>query len=84
MIDNNGRYRLLELRNTHREFNRQNRPNLFYPFYINPDTGTVSLEKTSKFNIPVFPLWPDGFEGYWTWGTDLAKKDNYLLVAVKS
>ena len=32
--DENGKYRLIELRNTHREFGRENRPNLFYPFFV--------------------------------------------------
>jgi adenine-specific DNA-methyltransferase len=84
LTDKDGRYRLLELRNTHREFNKGNRPNLFYPFYVNSDTGTVSLVHSNEFNMEVLPLWPDGFEGCWTWGTDLAKTDNKLLVAIKS
>lgn len=79
--DKDGRYRLLELRNTHREFSKLNRPNLFYPFYINTETGKVSLEKANGFTKEVFPLWPDGFEGCWTWGKDLSENDNHLLVA---
>jgi len=83
LSDSDGRYRLLELRNTHREFNRENRSNLFYPFYVNPETKRVSLVKSNEFSIEVNPLWPDGFEGCWTWGQDLAKKDNHLLLAQK-
>ena len=79
--DKDGRYRLLELRNTHREFNKQNRSNLFYPFYINAHTGKVSLEEGTGFTEKVMPLWPDGFEGCWTWGKDLSVKDNHLLIA---
>ena len=82
-IDKNGRFRFLELRNTHREFNKGNRPNLFYPFFANPQTGEVSLNKDDVFKIEILPLWPDGYEGCWTWGQDLAKKDNHLLVAQK-
>ena len=81
LVDEGGRYRLLELRNTHREFSRLNRPNLFYPFYINPKTGRVSTEKDETFSIEVTPLWPDGFEGCWTWGQELSEKDNHLLIA---
>jgi adenine-specific DNA-methyltransferase len=81
--DKDGRYRLLELRNTHREFNSQNRPNLFYPFYIDPLTNKVSLIKNSTFTIEVTPLWPDNFEGCWTWGKELSEKDNHLLIAKK-
>jgi adenine-specific DNA-methyltransferase len=81
--DEDGRYRLLELRNTHREFSKQNRPNLFYPFFVNPHTGKVSIEKKDGFTEEVKPLWPDGFEGCWTWGKDLAEQDNHLLIAQK-
>jgi len=78
-IDENGeRYRLLELRNTHREFNRQTRPNLWYPLYVDPQTGRVSLE-TLTGAVEVYPVWNDGFEGCWTWGTDLAARDTNLL-----
>jgi adenine-specific DNA-methyltransferase len=81
--DKAGKYRLLELRNTHREFSRQNRPNLFYPFFINTATGEVAIEPMPGFAEEVTPLWPDGFEGCWTWGKELAQKDNALLLAQK-
>lgn len=79
--DKKGNYRLLELRNTHREFNRQNRPNLYYPIYANSETGSVSLEKRFDFTLEIFPHWPDNFEGCWTWGKDLSLKDIHLLEA---
>lgn len=82
-LDKNGRFRYLELRNTHREFSKENRPNLFYPFFADSKTGRVSLLKDEIFNIEILPFWPDGFEGCWTWGQDLANKDNHLLVAQK-
>lgn len=77
--DAGGRYRLLELRNTHREFNKENRPNLFYPLYVNPSTNKVSLTKTQDFSIDCYPIWNDSYEGCWTWGKELAQKDLYLL-----
>ena len=77
--DKNGRYRLLELRNTHREFNRGNRPNLWYPLYVDPETGSVSLEKSRKAE-EIFPVWEDGFEGCWTWGKELAAEQADLLI----
>lgn len=84
LSDEGGKYRLLELRNTHREFNRQNRPNLFYPFYINPKTGAVVTTKDKNHFIEITPLWQDGFEGCWTWGRELSEKDQHLLIATKS
>jgi len=71
LIDGRGRYRELELRNTHREFGRHNRKNLYYPFFVSKD-GTVSLDEIQG-TIAVYPNWEDGFEGCWTWGTDKSR-----------
>ena len=72
-------YRELELRNTHRDFGKFNRPKLWYPFYVD-NIGNVSLEKR-KNSVEVFPIWDDGFEGCWTWGKEKAKKELRLLTA---
>lgn len=79
--DERGRYRELELRNTHREFGKHNRKNLYYPFYVGP-TGSVSLEPSSGLE-PVYPDWDDGFEGCWTWGVDKARAQLNEVVARK-
>ena len=83
LSDENGKYRLLELRNTHREFGKMNRPNLWYPIYANPEDGSVSLESDEIHTQEIYPVWPDGFEGCWTWGADLSKRDVHLLCAQK-
>lgn len=77
--DNRGRYRELELRNTHREFGKHNRKNLYYPFYVG-STGQVALDAQPGF-LPVFPDWDDGFEGCWTWGPDKARSQLDEVVA---
>ena len=77
--DDGGKYRLMELRNTHREFGKHNRRNLFYPLYTNND-GEVSLEEDDYLH-KVVPVWDDGFEGCWTWDRAKAEKDGELLVA---
>lgn len=69
--DKRGRYRELELRNTHREFGKHNRKNLYYPFYVS-STGDVSLDPKPGF-LPIVPDWEDGFEGCWTWGVEKAR-----------
>ena len=79
--DKDGKYRLLELRNTHREFGRYNRKNLFYPFFA-ADDGQVFLE-AGEGRHEVLPIWNDGFEGCWTWDRSKSKKDLALLVARK-
>ena len=82
-VDENGkRYRLIELRNTHREFGKHNRKNLYYPFFVNSKTGDISLEKKDGYII-VYPIWDDGFEGCWTWDQMKAKKDLHSLTARK-
>ena len=72
--DEKGVYRELELRNTHREFGKHNRPNLYYPFYVS-STGKIYLTATESA-VAVLPDWEDGFEGCWTWGKD---KSSLLL-----
>ncbi|WP_022765386.1 site-specific DNA-methyltransferase [Butyrivibrio sp. XPD2006] len=79
--DGRGPYRSLELRNTHREFGKENRPNLFYPFYVNESDGSFSLEKDEVHTIEVLPLWPDGYEGCWTWDKPHSLRDNSYLKA---
>jgi adenine-specific DNA-methyltransferase len=74
-IDEIGRYRLLELRNTHRQFGRFNRRNLFFPLYVNPQNAVVSLEGAEGL-IEVKPIWDDGFEGCWTWIVSLSSVAN--------
>lgn len=80
-IDVSGqKYRLIELRNTHREFGKHNRPNLFYPIYVNDSTGEVSLTRNPN-TVKVLPVWEDGYEGCWTWDMNRALKDKELLEA---
>lgn len=79
LVDERGRYRELELRNTHREFGKHNRPNLCYPFYVS-EGGKFSLEKLDGYT-PVLPDWDDGFKGCWTWGIDKARDQLQEIVA---
>jgi len=79
--DQEGKYRLIELRNTHREFGKHNRKNLFYPFYVNPLTQELSLEYKEGYSVTVEPIWDDGYEGCWTWDKSKALKEINLLVA---
>jgi len=78
--DSEGLYRELELRNTHREFGKHNRPNLYYPIFVSSE-GRISFNDEMAVNTAVYPNWEDGFEGCWTWGLDKVKSDQNLLVA---
>ena len=79
LSDDRGKYRELELRNTHREFGKHNRRNLFYPFYVNCN-GEILTEERDEF-ISVYPIWEDGFEGCWTWGQEKSQNQLDELVA---
>ena len=84
--DEFGGFNLMELRNRNILFNAQNRPNLFYPFYVNPvdedATGLleISLEKKQGF-VEVMPLKSQGVQTVWRWGKDRARE--YLNMKIK-
>ncbi len=77
--DEGGRFRTLELRNTHRQFGRFNRPNLYFPLYASPKDRSVSLQP-GKGLVEVLPNWDDGFEGCWAWGRKKVATEGQLLV----
>lgn len=74
--DNVGRFNIRELRNRNPKFGRFNRPNLYYPIYVNSKMGDkdgflpISLEKTKEYSVEVFPLNSTGGESCWRWGKD--------------
>ncbi|QYQ96866.1 site-specific DNA-methyltransferase [Riemerella anatipestifer] len=77
--DSKGGYILRELRNRNPKFHSGNRPNLFYPFFIDPNNKqdgycTVSLEKDSKHTVEAKPYNSKGKESVWRWGKEKAFK----------
>lgn len=82
LVDNIGNFNIRELRNRNPKFGKHNRPNLFYPFYVNPNVvdkdgfSPVSVIKSSEYNIEVFPYNSKNEESCWRWGKELSK-DNY-------
>ena len=73
-LENGKKARLLGLRKRGGDWRRSDRPNMFYPLYVNPNDNSVSVEKTETHFIEVLPLRPDGEESRWTWGIDTAKE----------
>ena len=65
--DNNGNYRLLGLRQRGVASLREDRPDMFFPIYVNPQTLDVSLEIMDNW-VEVTPKKSDGREGRWMWG----------------
>lgn len=66
--DERGYYRLLELRKRGGQDTRKDRPNMYYPFYVDVSTGEVSLEQTEKYTQIALPVKSDGVDGRWRWG----------------
>jgi Adenine specific DNA methylase Mod len=80
-IDGEGnRYRLLGLRKRGDSARRVDRPNMFYPFYANPDNFAISLDKGDSYSIEILPYLSDGEEGRWRWGKDTARERMNELV----
>ena len=88
--DNSGGYDPRELRNRNPKFHSGNRPNLFYPFYVNPSMRDengycpVSLTRTSKYTIEVKPYNSQGAESVWRWGKQKAASNIVLDSTDKS
>jgi len=81
-IDDKGKKgRLLGLRKRGGSWRRFDRPNMFFPFYVNPKTKKVSLEKTKDNFIEVLPVRPDGAESRWTWAKNTAEENMHILIA---
>ena len=88
LSDNISKYNIREIRNRNPKFGRFNRPNLFFPFYVNPNIvdkngfSPVSLVRTDDYTIEVLPYNSKGEESCWRWGTKLAEEninENTLL-----
>ena len=87
--DNIGGFDLYELRNRNVSFNATNRPNLYYPFYVN----TNNKDKNELFEIgltkqlgwvKVYPQESQGVKTVWRWQMETAKKNlNTVLFARK-
>jgi len=79
--DNIGRFNIRELRNRNPKFGRFNRPNLFYPIYVNAKVSDkdglspISLIKKDDYSVEVLPLNSNGGESCWRWGKDLVQKN---------
>ncbi|MBP7849934.1 MAG: site-specific DNA-methyltransferase [Lentimicrobiaceae bacterium] len=66
--DEIGKYRELGLRKRGGADTREKRPHMFFPLYINPVNGEVSIDWSKDFAIEVFPRKSDGSDGCWRWG----------------
>ena len=84
-----GGFNLMELRNANILFNDKNRPNLCYPFYVNPNSEDenelleISLESKPGF-IKVMPLKSRGVQTVWRWGKEKARENLNTVIKGKA
>ena len=82
--DENGRmYRLLGLRKRGGAWRREDRPNMFYPVYVNSKTHKISLVKQENTDIEIIPKRPTGELSRWTWGSNKFIEEIDKVVAKK-
>ena len=70
--DEFGAYRLQGLRKRGANAKREDRPNMYYPFYFNEMASALSLVRNSENDIEILPKLSDGTDGCWRWGKDTA------------
>ena len=81
MVDDISNFNVRELRNRNPKFGRFNRPNLFYAFYVNPNSVDkdgfcpVSLTPSDEYSVEVYPYNSRGDESCWRWGTTLSENN---------
>jgi len=77
-------YALTGYMRTGNNSNRFERPNLYYPIYIDPKSKKLSLTNSPGL-IEKLPINSDGDEKTWRWGKDtfLEKKDTDIFVSEK-
>lgn len=82
MEDNISEFSERELRNRNPKFGRFNRPNLYYPIYVDTTQvdkngySPISLSKHGNFIEEVYPLNSEGQESCWRWGTKKLEANN--------
>lgn len=80
--DSQGNYRLQGLRKRGAGAKREDRPNMWYPFYYKEETNSLTLQKIDGA-IEILPHLSDGSDGRWRWGRDTALQRINELVALK-
>lgn len=80
--DETGRpYRLLGLRQRGSASRRVDRPEMFFPIYVDPRDLSIALDPVDDQHVAVVPRKSTGEEGRWMWGKARVKRDIDLLQA---
>lgn len=81
--DEDGRFRLQGLRKRGSNSRREDRPNMFYPFYYNEQEEVLRLHREGGSDIEIYPHLSDGSDGRWRWGKETAANRITELTARK-
>jgi len=82
LTDEFGKYRLQGLRKRGAGAKREDRPNMWYPFYYNEQTEVLSLDY-SVDSVEILPHLSDGSDGRWRWGKETAAQRISELTVLK-
>ncbi len=75
------RYRLLGLRQRGAHSLKEDRPAMYYPIFVDPTCGGISLAPTRRHSVKVLPKKSTGQAGRWMWGLKRAQENVELLEA---
>lgn len=88
LFDELGGFELRELRNRNVRFNDKNRPNLYYPFYVNTQANDenglnyISLEPQPNW-FELYPQESQGIKTVWRWGKEKAAANLNVNIMAK-
>lgn len=54
---------------------REDRKDMYFPIFVNPEDCSVSVTESKKHTIEVLPKKSDGRDGRWMWGLDKVKNE---------
>jgi adenine-specific DNA-methyltransferase len=71
-----GRWRELGLRQRGAASLREDRKDMFFPIFVNPSDGSVSLKRSPEHTVRIVPKKADGRDGRWMWSPKKVEKDS--------
>ncbi len=77
------RFRLQGLRKRGAGARRVDRPNMFFPIFVDPRTQSTALERSAAHSVEVLPKLSDGSDGRWRWGAATVRERINELTAVQ-
>lgn len=80
--DEISKYKLVGLQRTGNGSLREERPNLFYPVFYNPQTEEISTKQKDGF-VAIYPIDSDGIERRWRWGKNKIEEEWKTEMVVK-